>query len=325
MESALVIDQTAYCLIQLTKITLSKQKNATSEKDSTANQDEDADTVRKIDLCLEQTRRLMQSKINSKSFMEFRTEIENHLEFLERILALYQRYFDCHVCGHYVVEKAANLYRITLALQPVKARKQSGKLRPKFKPTLANREVALKAFEAYLVDLEGFLSKARPIFGGHESKRKQTSQSGRFADSTKEAFLQEVVENDELDQNLIQQLIGVLEVTITSDSQDSITYGVSSDTGLQGLYLRSYANDRSYIPINLNSAGKLGLECKDLSVHHRINRRLVEQLVDHKLFGKTESNKTKSRSVLNLAKSKAEEIDKLCEFYERISQLEQAD
>ena len=114
----------------------------------------------------------------------------------------------------------------------------------------------------------------------------------------------------------IIKFIKAVEEAIEHGAEASSACSSYSDTNEQTWYLKS----GGYYPMYLSPDLRLYVQCKDLTEYHRINRRLVDFLVDSKLFGRDKSDKTKSKIILNLKRAKTNDIDKLCDLYSQARQ-----
>ena len=114
----------------------------------------------------------------------------------------------------------------------------------------------------------------------------------------------------------ILKFIKAVEATIEQDTGASSVCDSCPDTNEQTWCLKS----GGYYPFYLSPALRLYIRCKGLTEHHRINRQLVDALVDSKLFGRDNSDKTKVSIRLDLKQAKTNDIDKLCDLYNQARQ-----
>ncbi len=171
-------------------------------------------------------------------------------------------------------------------------------------------------FSLYAVELKYYqhqdLEIIIPHLYGHESKRQLTGQSKGSTPSTKEEFWQDMADRTEVDRNSLGRFIETVETTASQEPAAATGFSLSGSSNLQSWWIWV---DGRFCPVYLTSNGRLYLQCDGPTVYHQINRKLVDQLADAKILGRTKNDKAKSRVNLNLNKAQPEEIDRLCELY----------
>ncbi len=141
----MVIEQSCHFLTRLSTMSPANG-SAESIVPGSDNRNEDDEIINKINLCLTHIYRLQQSSIKVADLKKLRLDIENHLNFLEKAITLYQKYFDYHRYGHEMVEQAASLYKLTLSLRPDKQGRRTKKTDLGPKSTSVNSDEHLEEY-----------------------------------------------------------------------------------------------------------------------------------------------------------------------------------
>ena len=119
---SLIIEQTDHFLTDLAKGILDKKAAGTISKIKPESKSNERGTAGAIKSCMSSVEKLQGAKVNLGQLRKLQPSIRIHLEFLEKVSALYQKYLDYHSCGHDFVEQTSQLYRLSISLESANQR-----------------------------------------------------------------------------------------------------------------------------------------------------------------------------------------------------------
>lgn len=158
-----------------------------------------------------------------------------------------------------------------------------------------------------------------PELYGTQTRKRASVTAKNWRPLDLEDFSQQLAQSHPDNHQAILKFIKTVEGAASQDPEANPYCSSYPDAGEQTWCLKS----NGYFPFYLNPALRLHIQCRDLTKYHRINRQLVDAIVDSKLFGRNKNDKTKKAIILDLGQAKTDDIEKLCDLYRQAGQKTQ--